>query len=170
MKAFNRLKCQSVNSVSQSCLTLFDLVDSSTPGFPVYHQLLEFTQTHVCWVGDAIHLILCHPLLLPTKVYAITIPKEGKEKNEKNQIWNNGHTEWNKSEKAKYHMASIISLTYKEMIQMNLFTKQKQTHRFREWIYGCLRGGGGGIVMEFGIDMCTLLYLNLITNSSYCIA
>ena len=105
-------------------------------------------------------VIPCHPLLLPTKVYAITIPKEGKEKNEKNQIWNNGHTEWNKSEKAKYHMASLISLTYKEMIQMNLFTKQKQTHRFREWIYGCLRGGGGGIVMEFGIDMCTLLYLN----------
>jgi len=120
-----------------------------------------------CWLSfkySSVHMSIPNsitiPLLLPTKVYAITIPKEGKENNEKNQIWNNGHTEWNKSEKAKYHMASLISLTYKEMIQMNLFTKQKQTHRFREWIYGCLRGGGGGIVMEFGIDMCTLLYLN----------
>ena len=39
--------------------------DRSTPGLPVQHQLLEFTQTHVQWVGDAIqHLILCGPLLL----------------------------------------------------------------------------------------------------------
>ena len=38
----------------------------STPGLPVYHQLLEFTQTHVHRVGDATnHLILCYPLLLP---------------------------------------------------------------------------------------------------------
>ena len=30
-------------------------MDCSTPGLPVHHQLLEFTQTHVHWVGDAIH-------------------------------------------------------------------------------------------------------------------
>ena len=42
------------NSVSQSCLTLCDPMDSSTPGLPVYHQLLEFTQTHIHWVCDAI--------------------------------------------------------------------------------------------------------------------
>ena len=37
----------------------------STLGFPVHHQLPEFTQTHVHRVSDAIHhLILCHPLLL----------------------------------------------------------------------------------------------------------
>ena len=40
--------------VSQSCLTLFDPMDCSTPGLPVHHQLPEFTQTHVHWVGDAI--------------------------------------------------------------------------------------------------------------------
>ena len=39
-------------------------MDSSTPGFPVHHQLSELTQTHVHWVGDAIQLILCHPFLL----------------------------------------------------------------------------------------------------------
>ena len=39
-------------------------MNRSTSGLPVYHQLPEFTQTHVHRVGDAIHLILCHPLLL----------------------------------------------------------------------------------------------------------
>ena len=39
-------------------------MNCSKPGLPVYHQLLEFTQTYVHWVGDATHLILCHPLLL----------------------------------------------------------------------------------------------------------
>ena len=46
------------------------------------------------------------------------------------------------------------------MIQMNLFTKQKQTHRLREQTYGYRgKGGGGGIDWELGIDMYTLLYL-----------
>ena len=36
------------------CLTLCDSMDCSTPGFPVYHKLLELFQTHVHWVGDAI--------------------------------------------------------------------------------------------------------------------
>ena len=44
------------SSVTQSCLTLCDPMDCSTPGLPVYHQLLEFTQTHVHWVSDAIQL------------------------------------------------------------------------------------------------------------------
>ena len=38
----------------QSCPTLCDPMDYSTPGLPVYHQLLEFTHTHVHWVSDAI--------------------------------------------------------------------------------------------------------------------
>ena len=42
------------SSVAQSCLTLCDPMDYSTPGLPVHHQLLELTQTHVHWVGDAI--------------------------------------------------------------------------------------------------------------------
>ena len=37
----------SVSSAAQSCLTLCDPMDCSTPGFPVHHQLPEFTQTHV---------------------------------------------------------------------------------------------------------------------------
>ena len=48
---------------------------------------------------------------------------------------------------------------------MNLFTKQKQTHRLREQTYG-YQGGrlGGGIDWEFGTDMYTLLYLKYITR------
>ena len=52
---------QSVNSVTQSYPTLCDPMDYSMPGFPVHHQLLEFTRTHVHWVGDAIQL--SYPLL-----------------------------------------------------------------------------------------------------------
>ena len=48
-------------SVTQSCLTLCDPMDCSTPGFPVQHQLSELVQTHVHWVSDA---ILYCPLLL----------------------------------------------------------------------------------------------------------
>ena len=42
------------NSVAQSCPTLCNPVNCSTPGLPVHHQLPEVTQTHVRWVGDAI--------------------------------------------------------------------------------------------------------------------
>ena len=52
---------QSVSSVTQSCPTLCDPMDCSTPGFPVHHQLLEFTQIHVHQVGDAIQS--SHPLM-----------------------------------------------------------------------------------------------------------
>ena len=42
------------SSVTQSFPTLRDSMDCSMPGFPVHHQLQEFTQTHVHWVSDAI--------------------------------------------------------------------------------------------------------------------
>ena len=42
------------SSVAQSCPTLCNPMDCSTPGLPVHHQLSEFTQTRVHWVGDAI--------------------------------------------------------------------------------------------------------------------
>ena len=48
------------SSVIQLCQTLCDPIDCSTSGLPVQHQLLEFTQTHVHWVGDAIQP--SHPL------------------------------------------------------------------------------------------------------------
>ena len=56
------------SSVPQSCPTLCDPMTHSTSGLPVHHQLPQFTQTHVHWVGDAIQP--SHPpsslLLLPS--------------------------------------------------------------------------------------------------------
>ena len=52
------------SSVAQSCLTLCDPMNCSTPGLPVHHQLLEFTQTHVHRVSDAIQP--SHPLSSPS--------------------------------------------------------------------------------------------------------
>jgi len=42
------------SSVTQSCPTLCDPMNRSTPGLPVQHQLPEFTQTYIHWVSDAI--------------------------------------------------------------------------------------------------------------------
>ena len=52
------------SSVAQSCPTLCDPMNRSTPGLPVHHQLPEFTQIHVHRVSDAIQP--SHPLLSPS--------------------------------------------------------------------------------------------------------
>ena len=53
-----------LSSVAQSCLTLCNPMDCSTPDLPVHHQLPEFTQTRVYWVSDAIQP--SHPLSSPS--------------------------------------------------------------------------------------------------------
>ena len=57
------------SSVAQSCPTLWDPMDCSTLGLPVHRQLLEFTQTHAHWVGDAIQP--SHPLSSPSPPLSI---------------------------------------------------------------------------------------------------
>ena len=58
-------RIQSVSSVTQSCPTLCDPMNCSTPGLlPIHHQLPEFTQTHVHRLGDAIQPF--HPLSSPS--------------------------------------------------------------------------------------------------------
>ena len=52
------------SSVAQSCPTLCDPTNRSTPGLPVHHQLPEFTQTHIHQVSDAIQP--SHPLSSPS--------------------------------------------------------------------------------------------------------
>ena len=59
-----RISSVQFSSVAQSCPTLCNPMNCSTPGLPVHHQLLEFTQTHVHRVGDAIQP--SHPLLSPS--------------------------------------------------------------------------------------------------------
>ena len=52
------------SSFAQSCPTFCDPINRSMPGLPVHHQLPEFTQTHLHWVGDAIQS--SHPLSSPS--------------------------------------------------------------------------------------------------------
>ena len=61
---FPNLSSVQFSSVTQSCPTLCDPMNRSTPGLPVHHQLPEFTQTHVYRVSDAIQP--SHPLSSPS--------------------------------------------------------------------------------------------------------
>ena len=60
----NEVRSDQIRSVAQSCPTLCDPMNRSTPGLPVHYQLPEFTQTHVHRVGDAIQP--SHPLASPS--------------------------------------------------------------------------------------------------------
>ena len=69
------ITCSCCCSVTKLCLTLFNPMDISTPGFPVLHYLLQFAQTHVPWVSDTIqpsHPLLS-PLLLPSIFLSIRV-------------------------------------------------------------------------------------------------
>ena len=61
---FSVLVSDQIRSVPQSCPTLCDPMNCSTPGLPVHHQLLEYTQAHVHRVSDAIQP--SHPLSSPS--------------------------------------------------------------------------------------------------------
>ena len=58
------IRSDQIRSVAQSCTTLCDPMNCSTPGLPVHHQLPEFTETHVHRVSDAIQP--SHPLSSPS--------------------------------------------------------------------------------------------------------
>ena len=58
------VRSDQTRSVTQSCLTLCDPMNRSTPGLPVHQQLLEFTETHIHRVSDAIQP--SHPLWSPS--------------------------------------------------------------------------------------------------------
>ena len=64
-------------SVTQSCLTLCDPIDCSSPGFPVLHHLLELGQTHAQVIIESVmpskHFILCCPLPLPSVFPSIRV-------------------------------------------------------------------------------------------------
>ena len=64
VKDFTSLLMDQFSSVAQSCPTLCNPMNRSTPGLPAHHQLPEFTQTHVHRVGDAIQP--SHPLMSPS--------------------------------------------------------------------------------------------------------
>ena len=63
-----------VSSVAQSCLTLCNPMDCSILGLRVHHQLPEFTETHVYWVGDAIKSLI---LWVPFSSHLQSFPSSG---------------------------------------------------------------------------------------------
>ena len=68
--------CYQFSSVAQSCMTFCDPMDCNTLGLPVHHHLLEFTQTHVHWVGDAVgHPDIMYPSLLHHMVLFLQVWK-----------------------------------------------------------------------------------------------
>ena len=87
------------NSVAQSCPTLCDPVNRSTPGLPVHHQLPEFTQTHVHWVRDTIQP--SHPLSSPFP------PAPNPSQHQSLFQWVNSSHEVAKIFKRKYFEASV---------------------------------------------------------------
>ena len=62
--SFGPIRSDQIRSVAQSCLTICDPMNRSTPGLPVHHQYSEFTETHVHRVSDAIQP--SHPLSSPS--------------------------------------------------------------------------------------------------------
>ena len=69
---FNTFQSVQFSSVAESCLTLCDPMNRSTPGLPEHHQLLEFTQTLVHRVSDAIQP--SHPLSSPSPPAPQSLP------------------------------------------------------------------------------------------------
>ena len=60
----------SISLVTQSCPTLFNTTDCSTPGFPFHHQLPSLLKLmSITSVMTSNHLILCHSLLLPPSIF-----------------------------------------------------------------------------------------------------
>ena len=70
----SRVNLMDFSSVAQSRPTLWDTMDCSTLGLPVHHQLLEFTQTNVHWVSDAIQP--SHPVI-PISSHLQSFPASG---------------------------------------------------------------------------------------------
>ena len=94
-------RLKSFCSVAQLCLTFCDSLDCHMPGFPVLHHLLEFVQTFVRWVSDAIQpiilscLLLLLPLIFPS-ISVITNMKIHLQKSNLNKaLWNCDRSTWN---------------------------------------------------------------------------
>ena len=101
------------SSVAKSCPTLWDPMDCSMPGLPVLHQLSEFDQTHVHWVGDAIQP--SHPLL-PLILLPSVFPSIRIFSNESALL-----IRWPKYWSCSFSIRSIINSFYFLLIKTILF-------------------------------------------------
>ena len=82
MKIINTMYLWSQYSIAKLCLTVCEPMDSSTPGYPVFHYLLEFAQIHVHWADDAIQpshplrpLLFLLPSMFPSiRAFPVSLP------------------------------------------------------------------------------------------------
>ena len=95
------------SSVTQSCPTLCNPMNCSTPGLPVHHKLPESTQTHVHRVSDAIQP--SHPLLSPSPP-ALNLSQHHVGPPKTARSWWRGLTECGPLEKGMANHFSILAL------------------------------------------------------------
>ena len=109
-----------ISSVAQSCPTLCDPMDCSTPDLPAHHQLLELAQTHVHGIGDAIQP--SHPLSSPSPPAFNLSQHQGLCQN--SVLWIRGPKYWHSS----YVMIHMLFMCISSMEQMlNESTSRKRT-------------------------------------------
>jgi len=141
--------CEQWNAVGAQSLSrvwLFAMPwNGSTPGFPVLHHLLEFAQTHVHWIGDAIQP--SHPLSPPSPPADSLLSEPPRKPHRILVSHKNGRKEWMQleiiklSQKDKYYLMSFIC-EFKVWHKWN-YPQERQTHRHRQQTCGC-RGEGVG--------------------------
>ena len=132
--------------VSQLCPTLWDSMDCSPPGSSV-HGLLQARVLE--WVA-----------IPSSRGYYSAIKKN--ETLPSAAMWIIEIIILSEVSQRKTNITFYLSVESKrkKMFQMNLFTKQKQTHRQRKQIYGDQMGKGwGGMKWEFGINIYAPLYI-----------
>ena len=108
--------------VARSCPALCNPMDCSMPGSPVLHYLLEFAQTHVHWVGDAIQsLILCCPLLLLPSVFPSANVNRNATATSATVVFNTGPRRWPDTEMQAFHKIESVTTDTDSMSWWLLF-------------------------------------------------
>ena len=122
------------SSVTQQCPTLCYPMESSMPGLPVHHQLSQFTQTHVLWVGDAIQP--SHPLS------SLSPPAFSLSQQQGLFQWVNSYIRWPKYWSFSFSISpfneysGLISLGWTDQISLqskglsSVFSTTVQEHQF----------------------------------------
>ena len=138
------IRSDQIRSVTQSCPTLCDPMNCSTPGLPVHHQLPESTQTHVHRVSDAIQPL--HPLLSPS-------PAPNSSQHQSLFQWVNSSHEVAKVlefqlKHQKVNMLMYFYIVFADVIQ------QTQYISLRPWLVGLLSELCGKWVMMEIFSSC----------------
>ena len=146
----------SLSSVAQSCLTLCDPVDCSTPGFPVHHQLPELVQTHVHRVGEAIQP--SHPLLSPSPPTFNLSQHQGLFQwvSSSHQVAKQLAKCWKKQRRGGVQMGLYVQTTE---VPISLNYKESKLPPGSTWQKRMASWGGTSVVKKQAFGFCLLLPL-----------